>query len=71
MPESPLWIYKCNTRHRGQLATGDWDEFFAGKQPGEWGGSTTMASSGSLEILWNRCSGETSCCAGKRTGGWL
>jgi hypothetical protein len=51
----PLWVYKCNsTRHAHQIASGDWDSFFAGPQPGEWGGSTTMASKGSLDVLWNR-----------------
>jgi hypothetical protein len=50
-----LWVYKCNAaRHAHQIATGDWDGFFAGPQPGEWGGSTTMASTNSLKILWQR-----------------
>lgn len=50
-----LWVYKCNANeHDHQIATGDWDDFFSGPQPGEWGGSTTMASAGSLGILWNR-----------------
>jgi Domain of unknown function (DUF3883) len=55
MAAPPLWVYKCNANeHSYAIATGDWDRFFAGPQPGEWGGSTTMASPASLDILWNR-----------------
>jgi hypothetical protein len=55
MARPALWVYKCNANeHAYQIATGDWDDFFGGPQPGEWGGSTTMASAGSLDILWNR-----------------
>jgi hypothetical protein len=47
-----LWVYKCNAiEHAHQIATGDWDDFFAGPQPGRWGGSWTMASPTSLDIL--------------------
>lgn len=55
MAVPPLWVYKCNANeHSYAIATGEWDRFFAGPQPGEWGGSTTMASRTSLDILWNR-----------------
>lgn len=50
-----LWVYKCNaTGHGPQVATGDWQDFFAGPQPGEWGGDITMRSASSLKILWTR-----------------
>jgi hypothetical protein len=45
----PLWVYKNNA-----LQLGDWEDFFAGPQPDEWGGSTTIFSNESLDILWNR-----------------
>ena len=54
MPLPSLWIYKCNASRGGPLAAGDWDEFFAGPQPGLWGGSATMNSPLSLSILWKR-----------------
>lgn len=50
----PLWVYKCNSKSHGQIATGDWNEFFAGPQPGGWGGSDCMGSPRSLDIVWNR-----------------
>lgn len=49
-----LWVYKCNAQnHEYQIAWGDWDDFFVGPQPGEWGGSGTIGSARSLDILWN------------------
>lgn len=53
--EPPLWVYKCNADdHSPRIARGDWLEFFTHYEPGEWGGSTTMRSHTSLDILWNR-----------------
>ncbi len=53
----PLWVYKCNANDRNpRIARGDWLEFFTIYDGGEWGGSTTMASHTSLDILWNRMS---------------
>ncbi|HSH59559.1 MAG TPA: DUF3883 domain-containing protein [Acidimicrobiales bacterium] len=54
-PLPPLWVYKCNANdHSPQISRGDWLEFYTKYDGGEWGGSTTMASHASLDILWNR-----------------
>lgn len=51
----PLWVYKCNASvHSRQISRGDWSYFFTLPQPYEWGGSTSMGSKSSLDILWNR-----------------
>lgn len=51
----PLWVYKCNaSKHSRQMSQGDWSYFFTLPQPHQWGGSMTMRSASSLDILRNR-----------------
>ena len=45
----PLWVYKNNAQQLG-----NWEYFFDGPQPDDWGGSETIHNHESLDILWNR-----------------
>jgi hypothetical protein len=45
-----LWVYKCNA---SSPAGGDWDAFFLGPQPGNWGGSESMSNPLSRIYLWD------------------